>query len=95
MKPFNKRPDYKPSGMWKCRACRTVQHGSTLYLAPEYTVEVWTCSDLSCGGVCDRIPPETTSEAEPVCTCKKMNIPGVGEVINATGCAVHGVTGKR
>jgi hypothetical protein len=28
-------------------------------------------------------------ESKLVCTCRTMNIPGVGEVINATGCPVH------
>ena len=58
MKKFENRPDYKPSGMWKCRGCGAVQHGSTLYKDMQYTVDVWTCSDLSCGAVCDRIPSE-------------------------------------
>ena len=26
---------------------------------------------------------------EPKCACKKMNVPGVGMVLNATGCPVH------
>ena len=36
---------------------------------------------------------ESTQPAgEPACACKTMNIPGVGEVRNATGCPVHGNT---
>ena len=52
----------KPVGQWKCRACKSVWHGSQLYQDPMYTVTVWTCGDLECGGTCDRIPSEIAAE---------------------------------
>lgn len=45
-------PDFKPSGMWQCLACETVQHGSTLIKDPQRTGIVWTCSNVFCGGAC-------------------------------------------
>ena len=52
----------KPVGQWKCRVCKSVWHGSQLYQDPMYTVTVWTCGDLECGGTCDRIPSEIAAE---------------------------------
>lgn len=62
MKPYDQRPDNKPSGMWKCRACGKTQHGSTLYRDPQSTAEKWTCSDLFCGGTCDPAPAESETK---------------------------------
>ena len=52
----------KPVGQWKCRACGEKWQGSQLYQDPMFTVTVWTCGYLECGGVCDRIPSEIAAE---------------------------------
>lgn len=63
----------KPIGQWRCRACKLVWHGSKLYQNPMYTVTVWTCGDLECGGVCDLIPSEVAAQqilhTEPPSAC--------------------------
>ena len=58
MKSLDQRPE-KPRGMWRCRACSTVQHGSTLYRNERVAFEQWTCSNLFCGGVCDQFVQQT------------------------------------
>lgn len=45
----------KPKGQWRCRACGQEWHGSQLYDDPSSTAAIWTCADLGCGGVCDRM----------------------------------------
>lgn len=44
----------KPTGNWKCRACKTVWGGYQLYQDPSSTAVKWTCADLACGGTCDK-----------------------------------------
>jgi len=61
-KTYYEHPDFKPQGMWKCRACGTVQHGSTLYQDPQSTAIKWTCSDLTCGGTCEPAPAAQEDE---------------------------------
>jgi len=47
--------DYKPDGLWKCRACGRTWNGKQLYDDPLADWTTWTCTDLTCGGVCDRL----------------------------------------
>ena len=45
----------KPKGRWRCRACGQEWHGNQLYDDPNSIAVTWTCADLGCGGICDRI----------------------------------------
>ena len=48
----------KPEGKWKCRACGAVWDGNQLYDDPAWSIKQWTCGNLLCGGVCDRVGVE-------------------------------------
>lgn len=53
----------KPTGQWKCRACGTVTAGDKLF----GDCRTWTCSDMCCGGTCDRVKtmPDATWTTRP------------------------------
>jgi hypothetical protein len=48
----------KPVGTYRCRACGRFSDGSELFDDPTKLVRTWTCSDITCGALVDKVSDE-------------------------------------